>query len=257
MPYVEVNGVRLYVQITGTGTPIIFIHPPLLTSVNFTYQQQELAEQFQVITFDLRGHGRSDVGREPFTYSLIVQDMVALLDQLQIKQAFIAGYSTGGAIALEALLTYPDRFLGGIMISTMSEVTSYYLKNLVRLAVAMANRLTLSLLAVSIAKGNADCLDTYQKLYKDAILGDHNRIQEYYQYSLTYRCSIDRLASIDHPMLLLYGDQDSRFRKNANILRNHLRDNNCYWIKGLTHQLPTKAAKKVNEQIAQFIIHQA
>lgn len=253
MSYVEVNGVNLYMQQTGKGTPILFLHPPLLSSMNFIYQQEQLGNQFQVITFDLRGHGKSDAGQEAFTYSLIVEDIIKLLDYLQIDKTYIAGYSTGGAIALEALLTYPDRFLGGIMISTMTTATSYYLKNIIRLAVGMTNRITYPLLAKSISKSNADCRRTYQLLYKEALLGNLSRVREYYQYSIPYTCENKRLASIQHPMLLLYGDKDYWFQKNAEILHQALPNHQQHWIKGLKHQLPTKAAEQINKHIADYV----
>lgn len=121
MPTAYINGTDLYYEKRGDGFPIIFIHPPLLTSANFRYQQVQLAGQFTVITFDIRGHGRSGASEALVTYDLIVEDMLRLLDHLSIPEAYVCGYSTGGSIALEAMLTHPDRFTGGILVSAMSE----------------------------------------------------------------------------------------------------------------------------------------
>ena len=55
--------------------PIIFIHPPLLTSANFIYQMEDLSRNYQVITFDMRGHGRSSYSTRAITYELIVEDI--------------------------------------------------------------------------------------------------------------------------------------------------------------------------------------
>jgi pimeloyl-ACP methyl ester carboxylesterase len=57
---------------------------------------------------------------------------------LNIPKAFLCGYSTGGSIVLEFLLTFPDRSLGGIVISGMSEVGDWYLKNRISLAVILS-----------------------------------------------------------------------------------------------------------------------
>src|SRR5690554_6750965 len=105
MSHAYINGVSMYYHIEGKGIPVLFIHPPLLTSANFLYQRQ-LSEQYQIITFDIRGHGHSESSKTPLTYPLIVNDMIQLLNLLEIEQCYVCGYSTGGSIALEAMLTY-------------------------------------------------------------------------------------------------------------------------------------------------------
>lgn len=47
------NDVNLFYSVTGKGTPIIFIHPPVITSANFAYQIEELSQDFHIITFDI------------------------------------------------------------------------------------------------------------------------------------------------------------------------------------------------------------
>lgn len=71
MPMLDVDGNSLYYSVKGKGVPIVFIHPPVLTSVNFQYQMEELSEEFKVITFDIRGHGRSQYSRLRVTYARI------------------------------------------------------------------------------------------------------------------------------------------------------------------------------------------
>lgn len=112
MPMLNVDGSSLYYIVKGKGIPIVFIHPPVLTCVNFEYQIEKLSKEFKVIAFDIRGHGRSQYSRQPITYSLIAQDIKRLLDHLEVKKAFICGYSTGSSVALKFLLTYVESTLG-------------------------------------------------------------------------------------------------------------------------------------------------
>lgn len=116
MPMINMNSASLYYTVKGSGTPIVFIHPPVLTSVNFKYQLEELSKNFQIITFDIRGHGKSPYSPEPITYPLIIEDIIRLLDHLNINKAFLCGYSTGGSIVLEFLLTFPERALGELQL---------------------------------------------------------------------------------------------------------------------------------------------
>lgn len=106
---------------------IVFIHPPLVTSLIFIYQIEKLCKKFTIIIFDIRGHGRSQYSSQAVTYPLIVEDIRHLLNHFEIKKAFICGYSVGGSIVLEFLLN-SNMALGGNVISGMSEVKDWYLK---------------------------------------------------------------------------------------------------------------------------------
>jgi len=251
VPMLDVEGGSLYYQVKGEGTPIIFIHPPLLTSTNFVYQLEQLSKTYKVITFDIRGHGRSVYSKQSITYSLIVNDIVHLLDYLGIEKAFICGYSTGGSILLEFLLMYPNRALGGIVISGMSEVKDIYLKQRISLAVKLANKKAISVLTLAISWGNSETRQEFRKLYEDASYGDARNIQQYYRFSLHYNCT-SRLQDINSPVLLVFGTKDKAFHQYAYILHEKLPHNELVFLKE-KHQIPTKAAIKLNEKIDEFI----
>jgi pimeloyl-ACP methyl ester carboxylesterase len=251
MPMLDVDGVGLYYSVKGEGIPIVFIHPPLLTSANFMHQIVELSQTFKVITFDIRGHGRSQYSDQEITYPLIVEDIKQLLDHLGVKKAFICGYSTGGSILLEFLLTYADRGLGGIAISGMSEASDMYLRQRISLGAKLAKARSLSFLALAISWGNSDTQDSFKKMYKEALMGDARNIKQYYLYSLQYNCT-NQLANIDHPILLVYGSKDKSFHQYANLLHEKLPCNELKFLKE-KHQLPTKAAIDLNRLITQFV----
>lgn len=253
MPSAAINGTVLHYRIHGEGTPIVFIHPPLLTSANFRYQQVQLAGEFSVITFDIRGHGKSVASKAPITYPLIVEDMKQLLDHLHIDKAFVCGYSTGGAIALEAMLTYPDRFVGGILVSAMSEVSDIMLKSRIRLAAGLSSTKALTrLLMWAIAWGNADSGITFRNLLQDALRGNMANIHQFYKYSLGYNCT-KRLSQVQAPVLLLYGKKDRGFDRYRQKLGQELPNCDVYILKNEHHQLPTKAALTMNETIRRWV----
>lgn len=253
MPLAHVNGTKLNVEITGTGTPIVFIHPPLLTLQTFAYQREQLSDHFQVITFDIRGHGESKSTERTLTYALIVEDIKQLLDYLGIEKAFLCGYSTGSSVLLEALLTYPKRFLGGIVVSGMSELTDPYNKGRVWLAVQMAgSSLFMNLLKKSITFGNADNAATYHELYQSSVSDDAKNVKPYFEQSLTYNCT-RRLRGIHHPILLIYGQKDRAFQRYANILHEELPHSSLYFIKDAKHQIPIKNPSKMNDLIRLWV----
>lgn len=252
MPMLDVDGSSLYYTVKGEGFPIIFIHPPVLNYVNFEYQIEELSRNFKVIAFDIRGHGRSQYSKQPITYSLIVEDMKRLLDYLGVKKVFVCGYSTGGSIALEFLLDFAERALGGILIGGMSEVRDGHLKNKIALGVKFAKAGAVSFLALSIAWGNANTHKMFKKMFKEARKGNAKNMEQYYRYSLHYNCT-NQLCNIELPVLLVYGEKDKSFYGHAKLLHEKLPYNELKFIDNAKHQIPTKAAKTLNEMIKQFI----
>lgn len=248
MPFAAVNGTSLHYHVTGDGFPLLFIHPPLLNEENFNYQKAQMADEYKVVTFDIRGHGHSPYSPQPITYQLITEDMKQLCDFLDIDKAIVAGYSTGGSIALEALLTYPDRFVGGIVISGMSELTDWFNVSRVSLANGLSAVKFKRLLGGAISYGNADHNITFQNLYKGAVQGDIRNIRQYYRYCLKYNCT-DRLKAIDQPVLLIYGEKDVSFHRYADILHRDLENSSLQIIRGVSHQIPTKKPRALHRAI--------
>ncbi len=251
MPITTINRVPMYFNIEGTGTPILFIHPPLLTSATFSYQR-ELADDFQIITFDIRGHGQSGSSSTTLTYEQISDDIIELLNFLHIKKCFICGYSTGGSIALEAMLEHPSRFYGGILVSAMSELRDAWLWTRVVVAEALTTFEAKKTLAMAITMGNSDKFSTFKNLYDQAKLGHARSMNQYYGYSKIYKCT-DRLKLLNLPQLLIYGHKDKGFYEYAKILQRELPQNELYFIYKGKHQIPTKHHVKMNRLIRHWI----
>lgn len=253
MPMLDVYGSSIFFTVKGKGIPIVFIHPPVLTSVNFEYQLDELSKHFQVITFDIRGHGRSNFSSTPLTYSIIADDIKQLLNYLGINKAFLCGYSTGASIVLEFLLTSADRALGGIAISGMSEVSDDHLKKRINFGIQLARAGAVPVLAWSIALSNSNTKTLFKKMRLDAQKGNARNIEQYYHYSLNYNCT-RQLGTISLPIMLVYGEKDKQFHYYANLLHEKLPCNKLIFIKNSKHRIPTKASNELNKIISQFII---
>ncbi|WP_425326051.1 alpha/beta fold hydrolase [Neobacillus mesonae] len=252
MPMLPDVGNGLYYNVKGKGIPLVFIHPPLLTSANFKYQVEELSRKYKVITFDIRGHGRSAFSQEPITYQMIANDMKLLLDHLEIDKAFICGYSTGGSIVLEFLLNHKERAIGGIIISGMSEIRDFYNEKRLIIARLLSKIKAKKLLGLAISFGNANTFEIFKMMYQESLKGDMRNIKQYYNCSLHYNCT-HQLLSIDLPILLAFGSKDKAFHRYAKILHEKLPQNELRVIHA-KHQLPTKAAKELNQMIHDFVV---
>ncbi|XID96068.1 alpha/beta fold hydrolase [Paenibacillaceae bacterium WGS1546] len=253
MPISLINGYRMHYADHGQGTAIVFIHPPVLTSMNFIYQIRQLSARMRTVAFDIRGHGRSETSKEAITYPLIVEDIKQLMDRLNIDKAYLCGYSTGGSVALEFLLRCPDRALGGIVIGGMSEATDRKLRNKISLGRLFSRTGAVGTIALSVAWAQANVnFPLIRILFNDARKGNAENAEQYYQYSLRYNCT-DRLEQIKQPVLLVYGEKDKSFHPYAKLLHQRLPSSELVIVPKTRHQIPTKAADQLNGLILQFI----
>ncbi|MBI5300565.1 MAG: alpha/beta fold hydrolase [Chloroflexi bacterium] len=118
MPKIHANGIDLYYEIHGAGTPLVLIAGVGYGNWFWHKIVPGLAKHFQVITFDNRGAGESDKPAGPYTIAQMGADTAGLLDALDITRANVLGHSLGGFIAQELMVTRPDLVAKLILAST-------------------------------------------------------------------------------------------------------------------------------------------
>ena len=122
--YADVNGVHLYVETYGAGTPLLLLHGGMLTiDLDFADLIPTLAGRHLVIAVEQQGHGRTaDIDR-PITPANLAADVVGLLDHLGVDRAHVLGHSMGAAVALELAVSHPDRVRSVVPITSSSFTT--------------------------------------------------------------------------------------------------------------------------------------
>jgi pimeloyl-ACP methyl ester carboxylesterase len=124
--YAEVNGLRLYYEVHGTGAPLVLLHGGVAGLAMLGTILPALAATRQVIAVELQGHGRTaDVDR-PLRYETMADDIAALLAHLGIERADVMGYSLGGGVALQTVIRYPDRVRKLVVMSTVYARQGWY-----------------------------------------------------------------------------------------------------------------------------------
>jgi len=107
--YAEVNGLRMYYEMRGTGRPLLVLHGAYMTVDAMGSLVPDLAETRRVLSVELQGHGRTaDVADRPITYEGMADDVAALLRHLGIDEADAFGFSMGGGVALQLAIRHPD-----------------------------------------------------------------------------------------------------------------------------------------------------
>jgi pimeloyl-ACP methyl ester carboxylesterase len=110
MAYAAVNGLQLYYETRGSGRALVLLHGGLLTiDLNFGSLLEPLAATRRVIAVELQGHGHTGDIDRPMTIEALAGDVIALLDQLEIPEADVFGFSLGGLVAYAIALAAPAR----------------------------------------------------------------------------------------------------------------------------------------------------
>ena len=104
-----INNANLYYEIHGRGDPLLMIQGWGVDITGWQTIIEPLSKVFQLIIFDNRGTGRSEVTPGDYTTRQMADDAAGLLDHLQIENAHVLGWSMGGMIAQELVLAYPEK----------------------------------------------------------------------------------------------------------------------------------------------------
>lgn len=127
--YIDVDGGKLYYDITGNGEPIIFLHNGMIHSVVWDDQIGEFSKQYKTICYDRRGYGKSPQTESEYSN---VEDLKTLLEELEIKRANLIGMSAGARISIDFAIQYPEKVsslvLVGPVVSGFSFTRHFFLR---------------------------------------------------------------------------------------------------------------------------------
>lgn len=111
--FVAVDGGKLYYESAGDGKPVVLIHGFTLDRRMWDAEFEALSEDFRVIRYDLRGHGKSSSVEKEFTH---IDDLHALLKELGLTKVQLIGLSLGGEIACNFSIAYPEQVQSAVLI---------------------------------------------------------------------------------------------------------------------------------------------
>lgn len=108
MPTLPIRGAELHYDDVGHGSEtIVFIHGLMLASESYAAQRDAFRDRYRVITFDLRGQGRSSKTPDRLDLDSLAEDTVALAEQLGLNTVHLVGFSMGSFIAMRIAARHP------------------------------------------------------------------------------------------------------------------------------------------------------
>ncbi|MDR1568475.1 MAG: alpha/beta hydrolase [Streptococcaceae bacterium] len=101
------DNTRIYLEVTGSGAPLVLLHGNAENTRYFKRQIPLFEQYFTVITLDFRGHGKSSNGIHPLSFELFASDLKEIVDLLGIKQFHLLGFSDGANVAMIFASKFP------------------------------------------------------------------------------------------------------------------------------------------------------
>ena len=128
MPIIKLDDIELYYEIHGEGEPLLMIHGLGSSSRDWELQVGFFSQQYRVIVFDVRGHGKSGKPLGPYSIPLFAADTAKLLQGLNACPAHILGISMGGMIAFQLGIDFPVLVKSLVIVNTTPELIARTLR---------------------------------------------------------------------------------------------------------------------------------
>lgn len=241
MSMMKINGVNIHCRDIGSGFPIILLHG-LSDSSNFWDPLiNSLSTHYRTVAPDLRGHGGSDKTSR-ITMELFTSDLEKLMEELEIQDTIIIGFSLGALISLNFALKHPKKVRSLILLSG-------YCYN----SPELVNRFQ-NLQEVTKDKGVGGFFDEMiQLVYPEEFKFDEEILSESKEIALNMNneesliCSLevcknfdvkDRLIEINVPTLIFCGNEDILVEpKNSEELGNGIKNSKLIKLDGAGHNI--------------------
>jgi pimeloyl-ACP methyl ester carboxylesterase len=122
--YQNVNGIKLYYEEYGKGTPLLLIHGGLSSIKDVGSLIPDLSKKFRVIAVDCPGYGRSEQA-DSLSYQLMADYFSKMIDLLKLDSVYVVGYSDGGNVALLLAADRPDKVKKAAIFAAASNTSGY------------------------------------------------------------------------------------------------------------------------------------
>ena len=124
---VQINDIEMSYYTLGDKNkyPLVFLHGALVFTDYYNDLIENLSKEYYIIGVDIRGHGRTTIGTNSFSFTQISKDIIDLTNRLEIKKFNMVGHSLGGIILLHLSKDYPMKINKGVSIASLYNPVSY------------------------------------------------------------------------------------------------------------------------------------
>src|SRR3954469_5772467 len=196
--YAPVNGIKVYYEVYGEGSPIVLLHGAFWTiDMNWGQLIPELSKTRKVIAIEMQGHGHTPFSDRELSITTLASDVEKVMDYLKIDSADVAGFSMGGSVAYQFAIQYPKRVRKLVIISSTYKTSGW-----------------LPVVNGGFKDFKPEFFDnTPLKTAYDSIAPDKTKWREFVQQMIDFAgvpfdCGDSNIAKMTMPVLLISGDND-------------------------------------------------
>ena len=258
MPMLDVDGARLHYHEQGAGETIVLTAAYNTPSKFWGPLVPTLAENFHVVTYDVRGFGDTEIETESASVDIAADDLHALIQHVSDGPVLSLGHAFGGGVAANHIVRNPDAVRGLILVNAGGMFAGD--------PAASANMYSLSTKRGLDADGFAELfVETYcgagfgeteeQRALLDGMFEDRSpRGKVMMALSILGSSNADKYwAQWTHPTLLIYGTADRvAVPFNGFDLARALPNSELHWLRGAGHYSPWERPDRIAELVGEF-----
>lgn len=267
MPIVETNGIETYYEAYGSGHPIVVLHGAGADHQVWAEQLRSLTDEYRVILYDLRGHGKtggSALGR--YTVNTYADDLAGVLDALDLDQPVVLGHSLGGMVGYVFAHKYPEQLSALITVGARTPETfsrkEWVFKTVhthLLVPVMRNERVREAILwaQTTLFDDSTVDVDDYERIKvahdcaaPELVAGEYAKIMDASREYLTSRWSW-QLSGV--PLLMLYGEHEPFIEPHAAFLEDSVEDCETAVIPGASHNAQVDNPSFICTRIREFL----
>jgi 3-oxoadipate enol-lactonase len=257
----EINGNTLsyYDNQLENATTVILMHPFGFNKNIWNIQLKEFMYKYRIVSYDIRGHGKSGIGDGQYSLDLFAEDLIGLIDHLKLEKVVLCGISMGGYIALRANELRSSRFTGLILCDTKSysdsneekmkrfnEIKEIKDKGIKYFAEEMMNKI-LSTGSINNLKNNFFIKESIESNSVTGICGTLLALASRTDTS-------ENLKKIKVPALILSGEKDkSAFPVDSQYLKHFIPDSELHIIPKASYMANIENPSIFNRVFYEFV----
>jgi 3-oxoadipate enol-lactonase len=263
---IKAGNLHVFYERTGKGDAILLLHAGLQDHNMWNEQVKFFSKEYEVITIDLPYHGKTS-GTDTL---LLAQDLIKiLLDSLRLNKVSIAGLSMGASITQDFIIAYPQRVNKAILISSglngfekiqaIDSVSSYWWPQFKQALKEKDTARAAAEFTRAWAEGiyrRADSLKSpvSQQVYNTTLANLQLHKMENWPLLKNNPPAIEKLASIQVPVLIIDGDKDLPYITDASqYLEKNISKARRVVIKDAAHMLNLEKPEELNKLILDFL----
>jgi pimeloyl-ACP methyl ester carboxylesterase len=268
MGFADSDGVKLYVEKTGQGTPIVFVHEFAGDCRNWENQVRFLSRRFQCITFNARGYPPSDVPDDPEQYSQThaVEDIANVMRYCNVRQAHIVGLSMGGYATVNFGIAHPEMARSLVIAGAGHGSDPQTREQFLQASGELADRL----LSLGMQEGIVHYANSaIRRRYKEkdprgfdefnrqfaehSALGSALTTRGYQMRRPTIYQLEDRLKAMKVPALIVAGDDDEPCLAPALFMKKMIPDSRLWIVPRTSHPINLEEPDAFNRALLDFL----